>query len=101
MSGDTLASLPSGLTISEVGLRLGLSYQRSRDVIRESGYKSRDGRTMAQIARRVLDPATVDWSLSNIEIARKSGVSRERVRAIRERLGKAKVEARGRHRKAR
>lgn len=94
----SLKSLPEGLTISEVALRLGLGYQRCRTVIRESRYKSTDGRTMAQIKRRKIDPDSVDWTLSNIEIARKSGLSRERVRAIRERLGKAKVEARGRKR---
>lgn len=39
--------------------------------------------------------AHIDWSMPNVDIARKMGVSRERVRQLRNNWGKPPVESRG------
>jgi hypothetical protein len=47
---------------------------------------------------RKVNPDKIDWRKSNIQIARELLVSRERIRFVRKRAGKPKVEARGRPR---
>lgn len=94
-----IASLPPGLSILQVAEKLGISYHRAFRAVKSSGYKANDGRTTGQNHYRKLNPDTVDWSLSNIEIAARCGVTRERVRFVRKALGKPAIEARGRKQK--
>lgn len=94
-----LASLPAKLTIAEVSHRLGLSYQVARSAIRKHGYDFEDGRAYGQKCRRKFNPERADWTRSNIAIAWENGISRERVRVIRGKLGKPFVESRGQPRK--
>lgn len=91
-----LRSLPRGLTFAEVAQRLGTPYQATRLAIIRYKYNAQDGRKYSQRNQRKLNPDQVNWRLSNKEIADQFGVSRERVRKVRERLGKPTVEARGR-----
>lgn len=91
-----LRSLPRGLSYLEAADRLGLHYQQVRNAIKRLGYRAIDGRRFSQNHRRKIRAEDVDWSMSNIAIARLFGVSKERVRAIRDRLGKPFVESRGR-----
>lgn len=93
-----LASLPAGLTITEVSNRTGWDYQKARRLAREHRYRSSDGRTFSQAGKRKLEPHGIDWTMSNADIARQFGVSRERVRRVRQNLGMEKVESRGRKR---
>lgn len=84
-------TLPRGLTFAEAARRLGLDYRKALYVIHKHGYPAVDGRHFGQRSHRRLDPSRVDWKQSNIQIARRFRVSRERVRFLRERLGKAAV----------
>ena len=99
-----IASLPDGLSAVRAAHQLRQPYQRTRKAGRKFGYKFSDGRrfrwgeNVAPPNRYVLDPRKVDWSLSNVEIARRLLISRERVRVVRKRLGMPFVEARGRNR---
>lgn len=93
---DLIACLPPGLTFSEAAARLGTDYQATRNAIKRYGYKAADGRKFSQNGRRKLVPENVNWKLSNIEIARRLKISRERVRFMRAQLNKPFVESRGR-----
>ena len=90
-----LAKLPKRLTHGEVASRLGTDYQATRRAIKRFRYPALDGRKFWQNSTRSLDPARVNWKFSNAAIARLHGVSRERVRQLREKLGKPFVESRG------
>jgi hypothetical protein len=96
-----ISRLPKGLTFTEVAKRLGTEYQSTRHAIIRYRYPAVDGRSYGQRRLRRLVPERIDWSLSNIEIARRLLVSRERVRVVRKALGKKRVEARGRPSKER
>ena len=96
---QAIASLVASLTFQEVAKRLGVNYQVARRIINEYGYKAVDGRKFGQVENRKLEPDKVDWRMSNVDIARQFGVSRERVRFVRNYLGKPKIESRGRRRK--
>lgn len=91
-----LRALPKGLTFTEAAQRLGTDYQQTRLAIQRHNYSATDGRRYSQNRIRRLAPEQVDWKMSNIDIAREFGVSRERVRVLRDRLGKPFVESRGR-----
>lgn len=93
---DLIDCLPPGLTFSEAAKRLGKDYQAVRYAIIRHGYPAADGRRFSQNASRALDPAKVDWSLSNIEIARRLGISKQRVSKVRKQLNLPLVESRGR-----
>jgi hypothetical protein len=91
-----LASLPAGLTAPEVAARLGVNTPQARILIGRHRYRAADGRTFSQHVTRKLNPDAVDWTQSNADIARQTGVSRERVRFLRKQLGLPFVESRGR-----
>lgn len=91
-----IESLPIGLTLGEAARRLGQTYQATRHHILKFGYPAVDSRKFAQSAKRKLDPAKIDWSQSNVTIAAQCGVSRERVRSVRQQLKLPRVESRGR-----
>jgi hypothetical protein len=93
-----LKKLPRGLTFTEVATRLGSSHSTAFYAIKRCGYRASDGRIFAQRSRRRLDPDKVDWKLSNIQIARSLGISKQRVSLVRKKLGKRPVESRGRPR---
>ena len=59
-----------------------------------------DGRRFAQLKTRKFNPKKADWTQSNIALARRWKVTRQRVQQIRKQLGHPKVESRGRPRKA-
>ena len=91
-----LSSVPAGLSLGELARRTGMDYQKARRIAHAAKYRFTDGRSFAQNRRRLLDPDKVDWRQPNIDIARSFGVSRERVRKLRQDLGKRLVECRGR-----
>ena len=94
-----LASIPAGLSYSEVAARLGTDYSTTRVAIKQHRYKVADGRRFAQNATRILVPEDIDWRKPNIQIARELLISKQRVSFVRKQLGKAPVESRGRPRK--
>ena len=91
-----IASLPAGLTFKQAAQRLGKNYYSVRRALRFYGYCALDGRHTGQINRRKVDPAKLNWKLSNIALGRKYGMSRERFRKIRLEQGIPVVESRGR-----
>ena len=95
----TIESLPPGLTFSEAALRLARPYYSVRAAIHKYGYQAVDGRGTGQDSHRKIRVEDADWTKSNIEIARKFLVSKERVRVIRKKLNLPRVESRGRKRK--
>ena len=88
-----IASLPPGLTQWAAAKRLKRSPDTVRGWLLKLGYPYTDGRTCIwdegrPNRKRKLPFKVVEWSLPNVVIARAHGVSRERVRQVRERLGK-------------
>jgi hypothetical protein len=81
---EKLASIEPGLKLGELAARLGEPYATVQRWASFFGYAIRDGRT--ERAARV-NWAEADWGKTNVEIARELGVSRERVRQVRERSG--------------
>jgi hypothetical protein len=88
-------ALPAGLTVSRAAKIFRRSFQVTRRRLLENGYEPRPERK-----KRVFPtPEWVlkaDWKQPNIDIARKHGMCRERVRQWRLKLHKPKVESRGR-----
>lgn len=83
-----VASLPQGLTVKAAADYLGHNYATVRLWLVRFKYRFTDGRKHAwPLKRRMgitkIDPKRVDWSKSNIAIAKQFNVSRERVRQIR------------------
>ena len=91
-----IRSLPKGLTFTEAAARLGQDYNATRLAIHKYGYAAVDGRRYSQMPRRKIRVEDIDWSKSNIQIARELLASRERVRQLRKSNGKRFVESRGR-----
>lgn len=91
-----IGKMPRGLTYHELASRWGLSYQAARRMALRHRYPASDGRKFAQVRARKIDPSEIDWSLSNVAIARQLLVSRERVRLVRKEVGAPFVESRGR-----
>jgi len=88
-----ISSLPPGLTQWEAAKRLNRSPDTVRGWLLRLNYPYTDGRTCIwdenrPNRQRKLPFKTVDWSLPNVVIARWFRVSRERVRQVRERIGK-------------
>ena len=75
---------------------MGIPYRRACYLIHKGRYRALDGRRFGQRKNRKLVLEKVNWKLPNSEIAESFGVSRERVRQIRQKLGKKAVENRGR-----
>jgi hypothetical protein len=93
---EKIKSLPASLTQTQAGKFLKLKSCTVRLWLLRFGYKSPDGREIEwpesrRAKRRIMNPAKVDWSQTNLAIAKKYGISRERVRQVRSRLGVAKV----------
>lgn len=88
-----IASLPAGLTLSEVAKRLKVSYTTASRVCSGYGYVCKRKETPSLIPRI---KELIRKGLPNIEIARAVSVSREHVRRIRLDLKAPKVENRGR-----
>lgn len=91
-----VAKLPPGLTQYQAAKRLRGKTNAIRIWLLKFGYEFKDGRTLGwskqrRKAQSKILPDKVDWTKSNIQIAKTHGVSRERVRQIRERLGLEKV----------
>lgn len=78
-----LGELPPGLTFSQVAKRLKAPYGSTRIAIHCYRYPASDGRAHGQRLRRILDPEKVDWSKSDIEIARELLISKQRVNLVR------------------
>lgn len=89
---NLIKSLPPNLTVAKVAQLFRRSITLTRRRLKENGYKAKEKKKyrMPQWA------ANADWTQPNIVIARKYGLTRERVRAFRKFLGHPKVECRGR-----
>jgi hypothetical protein len=105
-----IRKLPKGLGYQAAADYLGQSYHRTRFWMLKLGYRCSIRRKQGHFWRRQETAAIydlIDWSLSNIEIAKRLPVnpmtgrprSRERIRQLRNEFGKPKVEARGRKKK--
>lgn len=79
---ERLGSAPAGLRLEELASQLHTSYPKAQRWARFFGYPILDGRR-----ENGLDWTQVDWSLRDSEIARQSGVSRERARQVRRSIG--------------
>lgn len=90
---EIIKRLPKGLTFKQVAQRLRAPYSVCRYAIHRYGYKALDGRHYCQLAVRKVVPEKIDWSMTNVEIARKLLVSRERIRIVRRGLGLAFLRA--------
>jgi len=86
-----IQKLPPGLSYLQASKRLRAPYSSLRLAMIKCGYSGVDGRVRGQLKNRKLQVEKVDWSQTNADIGRKYGVSRERVRFMRRRLGKAKT----------
>lgn len=83
---DRLAATEPGLSISELASRFGASYPTVQRWAAFFAYAIHDGRGRSSTA----DWENVDWGQTNIDIARRLDVSRERVRQVRVKLRAAK-----------
>lgn len=68
---------------------MGAKYDIGRYWLIRHKYKAADGRAYAwtpelKARRRKIDPEKIDWSKANVQIAREVGVSRERIRQLRD-----------------
>ena len=88
-------ALPPGLTLTEIARRIGEPYSTIRSAVIRANYAYADGRRYGQQPNRRFVPEDADWSLSNVELSRAYGVSRERIRFLRTALGHPKVGKRG------
>lgn len=87
-----IRALPAGLKVEQAARVFRRSYTLTRRRLVANGYAFRE-------ARKYEPPAwalKADWSLPNVDIARKYKLTRERVRQFRKKLKKPKVESRGR-----
>ena len=88
---ELIYSLPQGLSQQAAATHLKVKPCTARLWMKRYGYHSQDGRKTSwtpqrRILSQTLRPDKVDWSESNINIARMYNVSRERVRQVRNRL---------------
>jgi len=96
---DIIQRLPPGLSLSQAARRLRRKYSATRHWLLRLDYPFTDGRqaswTPARHRRtRSFNWEQADWSKPNVLLARQHGVSRERIRQVRERLRVAKVNGR-------
>lgn len=89
-----LKALPPGMTVEAVSKALGKSEETIRRRGKQVGYKF--SLKERYVYRKPSWVIRANWRMSNIEISREFGMSRERVRQWRLKLGKSKVESRGR-----
>jgi transposase len=88
-----IKALPKGLTFKQAAEHLDAPYSVVRYALHRYNYKALDGRHYCQLAVRKVVPEKIDWSMTNVEIARKLLVSRERIRIVRRGLGLAFLRA--------
>lgn len=85
-----IKQLPAGLTANDAAKHIGRGYSSVLFWLRHFGYRYRDGRGSAWNHRRkikaskVKQPSKINWTLPNVKIARKYGISRERARQLRQ-----------------
>ena len=84
-----IQKLPPNLTVAQVARRLKVSVTTARAWTRKIGYVPRIEHALQKVRSEQLQK--VDWSMPNCQIALLLGLSRERVRQIRDSLGIAKV----------
>ena len=94
-----ISTLPPRMAITQAADYLGVKFGAMRYWLKKVGYDYSDGRTYSwpesrRLKRRQFDPKTVDWRKPNVLIARETGVSRERIRQVREDLNLKKVNGR-------
>ena len=92
---DIIKSLPPGLTLSKAAKLLRYSQSSVRRWMEATGYEwaTTEKSLVPKWAKGI------NWMMTNSDIARQLGFSRERIRQVRDLLGKPKVENRGRERK--
>jgi len=78
-------SLPPHLTLKEVARRFKQTYRLTATWARKCGYEAKSGHKLLWTAQRRrqfqrVPWQNIDWRLSNVQIARELGVSREIVR---------------------
>jgi len=89
---NLIKHLPPNLTVMQAARIFRRSISLTRNRLSVNGYRVKE-------SKKYEIPAwakTADWNRPNIDIARKNGISRERVRKFRKKLGLPLVEARGR-----
>ena len=92
---DIIKSLPPGLTLAKAAKLLRYSQSSVRRWMEATGYEwAKNEKSL--VPKWAMD---IDWSIPNSDLARNLGLSRERIRQVRDLLGKPKVENRGRERK--
>lgn len=85
---NRIKSLPKGLSVQQAARRLRRSYHTTRYWLVKRGYHRVDGRAAGWSRSRWLmsatvDPDKVDWTMRDAQIARKFGVSRQRIGQLR------------------
>ena len=88
-----LAQFPPGLSVAEIGRRIKQSPQLTAYWIKKLKYQAVDGRLHPKPEKfnkiRRVNPADIDWSEpGNQVLATRHGVSRERIRQVRQRITK-------------
>ena len=86
--GAAFSRLPPGLTVPEVARRLRITHAQAYQYSRELGYQLKLRSPNGSLKISWKQWKQVDWEISNAEIARRTGVSRERVRQVRQQIGR-------------
>lgn len=87
-----ISALPQGLTVEQAAKVFRRSPRVTRQRLLMAGYSPSKKRGVENLPARVIN---ADWTLPNVVLARRWGLSRERVRQYRNLLGHPKVECRG------
>lgn len=91
---EAIGDLPKGLTATQAAHRLKKPYALTWRWLNHFGYDSPDTRGKHVRSKgwikkhRRLDPAKANWKRRDVDLAKQFGVSRERVRQVRNREGK-------------
>lgn len=96
---NLIKKLPKGLSARQAARRLRRNYNTTRYWLLKRGYHRKDGRRVPWSSARwrdtaVVDPKRVDWTLTDSEIGRRVGVSRQRIGQLR------RIHANGHERRA-
>lgn len=94
MWATLIRALPEELSVSTVSKIFKRSVITTRRKLIEHGYRFKHREPREYVMPTWAQKA--DWKMPNIDIARKFGITKERVRVFRKQLGKPKVESRGR-----
>lgn len=93
---ERIAGLPQGMTLSQASKLFQSPYSTIRYWLKKLEYHYDDGRSIAWDSERKrkiskVDKEKIDWTKNNAVIARELGVSRERIRQLRNELKVKKV----------